>query len=94
MYPMVSLQEYCLKFIVKESNYNQIVMSKEFETLDRDLMVEIIRRRQLPPVRSLQEPHSDVHLGEMFSLLSLHEIWGKLSLNIVWTFRLHLETEQ
>ncbi|CAH0765579.1 unnamed protein product [Bemisia tabaci] len=40
------IKEYCLKFIVKESNYNQIVMSKEFETLDRTLMVEIIRRKQ------------------------------------------------
>ncbi|CAH1786003.1 unnamed protein product [Owenia fusiformis] len=51
------LREYCLKFIVKESNYNQIVMSKEFEILDQPLMVEIIRRRQLPPVR-LQEPQN------------------------------------
>ena len=41
-------KEYCLKFIIKETNYNQIVMSKEFETLDQPLMVEIIRRRQAP----------------------------------------------
>ena len=37
-----------MKFIVKESNYTQIVMSKEFETLSQPLMVEIIRRKQLP----------------------------------------------
>ena len=94
------IKEFCLKFIIKESNYNQvlspnkiyvcilkvieikilkvfqgyrrmklfklssinshskfiwsilhyqIVMSQEFETLDQPLMVEIIRRRQIPP---------------------------------------------
>ncbi|XP_064620345.1 leucine-zipper-like transcriptional regulator 1 isoform X2 [Lineus longissimus] len=53
------IKEYCLKFIVKESNYNQIVMSKEFETLEQTLMVEVIRRKQLPPVRILPEPKID-----------------------------------
>jgi hypothetical protein len=41
-------KEFCLKFVIKESNYNQIVMSNEFESLDQSLMVEIIRRRQCP----------------------------------------------
>ena len=41
------IKEFCLKFIIKEVTYNQIVMSKEFETLDQTLMVEIIRRRQV-----------------------------------------------
>ena len=43
-------KEYCLKFIIKEINYNQIVMSEEFETLEKPLMIEIIRRRQAPPI--------------------------------------------
>ncbi|KAL3266794.1 hypothetical protein HHI36_010948 [Cryptolaemus montrouzieri] len=42
------IKEHCLRFIVKESNYNQIVMSAEFEDLERGLMVEIIRRKQMP----------------------------------------------
>ncbi|XP_022656642.1 leucine-zipper-like transcriptional regulator 1 [Varroa jacobsoni] len=46
-----SIKEFCLRFIVKECNYNQIVMSKEFETISQPLMVEIIRRRQAPPHR-------------------------------------------
>nr|CAD7255914.1 unnamed protein product [Timema shepardi] len=50
------IKEYCLKYIVNESNFNQIVMSKEFETLEQPLMVEIIRRRQMPHVRSQFEP--------------------------------------
>ncbi|KAK0167024.1 hypothetical protein PV327_004475 [Microctonus hyperodae] len=45
------IKEFCLGFVVKDSNYNQIVMSREFETLDRVLMVEIIRRRQMPQIR-------------------------------------------
>merc|ERR1712142_2706 len=51
------IKEFCLRFIIKDATYNQIVMSKEFETLDQPLMVEIIRRRQTPQFkfRSLQE---------------------------------------
>lgn len=36
-------------------------MSKEFETLDQPLMVEIIRRRQIPKVQTLIEPHFDAN---------------------------------
>ena len=54
------IKEFCLKFIIKETTYNQIVMSKEFETLDQPLMVEIIRRRQTPPLRSLQEDLKEI----------------------------------
>lgn len=43
---LVPIKEYCLRFIIKEAHYNSIVMSKEFESLDQPLMVEIIRRRQ------------------------------------------------
>lgn len=46
------IKEFCLSFVVKENNYNLIVMSQEFETLDQPLMVEIIRRRQMPQVRT------------------------------------------
>lgn len=53
------IKEYCLKFIVKESNYNQIIMSKEFETIDQPLMVEIIRRKHQPQFRTLPDPHPD-----------------------------------
>ncbi|XP_053375125.1 leucine-zipper-like transcriptional regulator 1 [Mercenaria mercenaria] len=53
------LKEYCLKFIVKDHNYNTIIMSEEFETLEQTLMVEIIRRKTQPHHRSLAEPHFD-----------------------------------
>ena len=47
------------RFIVKESNYTEIVMSQEFETLSQPLMVEIVRRRQVPVVRPLADPQFD-----------------------------------
>ncbi|CAH0560075.1 unnamed protein product [Brassicogethes aeneus] len=45
---LVFIKEFCLRFIVKEANFNELVMSPEFEGLDRKLMVEIIRRKQTP----------------------------------------------
>ncbi len=63
------LQEYCLKYIVKESNWNQIVMSKDFETLEQPLMVQIIRRRELPPVKSLLEPRQWDNINSASRLL-------------------------
>ena len=42
----------------------QIVMSEEFETLDKALMVDVIRRRQVPPPRPQSEPH-------------YHELYGR-----------------
>ena len=49
------IKEFCLRFIIKDVTYNQIIMSKEFETLDQPLMVEIIRRNQTRTMRSLQD---------------------------------------
>ncbi|XP_015122365.1 leucine-zipper-like transcriptional regulator 1 [Diachasma alloeum] len=56
------IKEFCLSFVVKDSNYNQIVMSQEFETLDQPLMVEIIRRRQMPQARSFSK-HYELGTG-------------------------------
>lgn len=61
------LREFCLKFIVKDSNYNHIVMSKEFETIEQPLMVEIIRRRQKPPIRPLSE-------AQLFDILNCNTL--------------------
>lgn len=51
------IKEICLGFVVKDSNYNQIVMSQEFETLDQPLMVEVIRRRQMPQARNFSKQY-------------------------------------
>ncbi|PIO23959.1 hypothetical protein AB205_0145700, partial [Aquarana catesbeiana] len=49
------LKEHCLNFVVKESHFNQVIMMKEFEHLSSPLIVEIVRRKQQPPIRI----HSD-----------------------------------
>jgi hypothetical protein len=70
------IREYCLRFIVKDSNYNQIVMSKEFETIEQPLMVEIIRRRTLPPIRPPSEaPMFDVINCEFLSVHSIQPLY-------------------
>lgn len=43
-----------MKFLIKESNFKQIVMSTQFEHLEQSLMVEIIRRHQSPAKVQLQ----------------------------------------
>ncbi|KAB7501181.1 Leucine-zipper-like transcriptional regulator 1 [Armadillidium nasatum] len=51
---LVFIKDFCLRFIVRECNYNRVVMSKEFENIDKSLMVEMIRRKQVPPTRTTQ----------------------------------------
>lgn len=57
------IKDFCLKFIVKENNYNEIIMSKEFETLEQPLMIEVIRWQRLPHVRSHYEPLFEGNTG-------------------------------
>eukprot|EP00795_Rhopilema_esculentum_P016024 gene16024-7367_t len=52
------IKEYCMRFIVREVNFNVIIMSSEFEALSKTLMVEIIRRRQLQLQYPLPEPQT------------------------------------
>ncbi|XP_044740473.1 leucine-zipper-like transcriptional regulator 1 isoform X2 [Chrysoperla carnea] len=62
---LLSIKEFCLRFIVKDPNYSHIVMSKEFETLDQSLMVEVIRKKQIPQpnTKSFIEPQYDSLIG-------------------------------
>ncbi|KFV67325.1 Leucine-zipper-like transcriptional regulator 1, partial [Dryobates pubescens] len=59
------LKEHCLNFVVKETHFNQVIMMKEFEHLSSSLIVEIVRRKQQPPVRT----HSDQPLDIGTSLI-------------------------
>ncbi|CAG0913872.1 unnamed protein product [Notodromas monacha] len=55
------LKEYCLRFIVRDNSYNEIIMSADFETLNQALMVEIIRRRQTAQLgRQLHDPYPNL----------------------------------
>ena len=53
------LREYCMKFIVRENNFRKVIMSSAFETLDRELMVQIIRRQQFRSRPTSPDPHTD-----------------------------------
>ena len=53
------LKEYCMKFIVRESNYRKIVMMGSFERLDQSLMVQIVRRQQYRSRPTSPSPESD-----------------------------------
>ncbi|XP_074062670.1 leucine-zipper-like transcriptional regulator 1 isoform X1 [Macrotis lagotis] len=54
------LKEHCLNFVVKESHFNQVIMMKEFERLSSALIVEIVRRKQQPPLRAHSEQPVDI----------------------------------
>uniref|UniRef100_A0A3Q2PGU0 Leucine zipper like post translational regulator 1 n=1 Tax=Fundulus heteroclitus TaxID=8078 RepID=A0A3Q2PGU0_FUNHE len=54
------LKEHCLNFVVKESHFNQVIMTKEFERLSTQLIVEIVRRKQQPPPRVYSDQPVDI----------------------------------
>uniref|UniRef100_H2UV36 Leucine zipper like post translational regulator 1 n=1 Tax=Takifugu rubripes TaxID=31033 RepID=H2UV36_TAKRU len=54
------LKEHCLNFVVKESHFNQVIMTKEFEHLSTPLIVEIVRRKQQPPPRLYSDQPVDI----------------------------------
>ena len=63
-----SLREYCMKFIVRENNFRKVIMSSAFETLDRELMVQIIRRQQFRSRPTSPDPHTDEDVSVPSSL--------------------------
>lgn len=57
-----SIKDYCLNYIVKEDQFYDIVMSPEFETLDKPLIVEVIRKK-LNPSKHLADIKFDKSVG-------------------------------
>lgn len=57
-----SIKDYCLNFIVKEDFFNDIVMSSEFEKLEKSLIVEVIRKK-LNPSKQLTDIKFDKSCG-------------------------------
>ena len=53
-----SLKDYCMRFIIQDSNYRKVVMSNSFETLDKNLMVQIIRRQLIRSRPTSPDPPS------------------------------------
>ncbi|XP_065663957.1 leucine-zipper-like transcriptional regulator 1 isoform X3 [Hydra vulgaris] len=49
------IKEFCMRFIIREVHYNQIIHGTDFEDLDKKLMIEIIRRKQLQQHNSIPD---------------------------------------
>ncbi len=85
-----TLKEFCMKFLAKDSNFNQVIMMTEFEQLETTLMVEIIRLRQNPaPKNSLNDSMSELMLEKCTSLEQdlEHFIKNKIGMNFVENFK-------
>lgn len=57
---------------MRESNCCEIVNSKEFESLDKPLMVEIIRRKLTPP-QPVRHP-TDAHNEAVISRYTIYSV--------------------
>lgn len=74
-------QEHCLNFVVKESHFNQVIMTKEFEHLSTPLIVEIVRRKQQPPPRVYSDQPVDIGENKhtlFFLSLRAHSLSGQI----------------
>ena len=60
------VKDFCLRFIVRGSNFKEIIMTQQFETLPTSLMVEIVRRRHFPVVSFDNKP---LHSFDSFDVL-------------------------
>eukprot|EP01137_Pigoraptor_chileana_P036747 Opistho-2@32857 len=48
---LAALKSFCLSYVVQEAHFRDVINSPEFETLDQQLIVEIVRRQQEPNKR-------------------------------------------
>ena len=57
---LTHLKEYCMRFIIRENNYQKVVMSQSFEKINKALMVQIVRRQQFRSRPTSPEPEREV----------------------------------
>lgn len=55
---LTRMRDFCMRFIVQDTNYRKVIMSSAFEELDRSVMVQIIRRQQFRSRPTSPDPHS------------------------------------
>ncbi|KAL7743572.1 hypothetical protein ACLKA6_013377 [Drosophila palustris] len=56
------IKDHCMQFIIKDENFDDVVMSSEFSDLDKPLLVEIIRKR-LHPSKLVMETSFESNIG-------------------------------
>ncbi|XP_031426823.1 leucine-zipper-like transcriptional regulator 1 isoform X2 [Clupea harengus] len=81
------LKEHCLNFVVKESHFNQVIMTKEFEHLSTALIVEIVRRKQQPPPRIYSDQPVDIGACDTSAVL----FWLGSGTSLVQDMKAYLE---
>jgi hypothetical protein len=79
-----SIKDYCLNFIVKDDSFQDIVMSSEFERLEKSLIVEVIRKK-LNPSKHLTDCKFDKTCGT--TLESDMAVSSRLFLKDFWNSR-------
>ena len=52
---LIFIKEFCMRYIVRDVHFNQIVMSDEFEKMRKSLMIECIRRKQIQQQNPVSE---------------------------------------
>ena len=62
-----------MKFLSKDTNFNQVIMLSEFEKLDKSLMVEIIRLKQTP--------RKMTNIDQMTDLITSIDVFNQNSTN-------------
>lgn len=67
LYRIQIVKDHCLQFIIKEENFNDIIMSNEFSDLDKSLLVEIIRKR-LNPSKIVNDTLMEKNVGEFIRI--------------------------
>lgn len=50
------IKELCMRFICREVHFNQIIMTTDFENLNKGLMIEVIRRKQIQQQNPIPDP--------------------------------------
>jgi hypothetical protein len=82
-----NIKELCMKFLSKDSNFNQVIMLNEFELLERPLMVEMIRLKQTPRKSSNPDQMSDLIISKIKFQIFMQTVKLKFQLIIRQMFR-------
>lgn len=81
VYRIQIVKDHCLQFIIKEENFNDIIMSNEFSDLDKSLLVEIIRKR-LNPSKIVNEISMEKNVGKLINY-NWHDLYLNINISIL-----------
>merc|ERR1712142_442021 len=86
------IKEFCMRVVIREVHFNQIIQGVDFENLDKRLMVEIIRRKQLQQQNTL--PDTTPHLSSTDVPTLVEDMKELLTTSIFSDFSLCLDGKE